>query len=318
MTKPLELLDNSAGVSGSDIICFCYGVRRADIYEHFKESDASYDTLVAKTRVGTKCTACLLDLDLIVDDASGERAVQKVKGDARPEAFGAGLVKIPTDQCNSGFFFNRDGMSTIIRFANHGPMFEAMPHLSAYRYSLRLISDQGRCVAGSRGRLDVGNDVTIDLAASPDTPPQGWFILSFYPESEGLLGSVRPQIGLQGPNWTTCYHPQYHHYACRGRAIPVEKVNGRFSTDVHMINASRRTTNVIFEVVSSQSSYCAQYRRQLGGYHAALQSMDDAFPNAPNDEVLTVLVRSDNPVRKHILGYLADGTISVDHFPNFK
>jgi bacterioferritin-associated ferredoxin len=302
----------------ADIICFCFGVRRADIHEHFRQPGGSYDTLVEKTRVGTKCTACLLDLDLIVDQASGERAVKKVAADNRPEAFGKGLVKVPIDQCNSGFFINTGGVSTIIRFANHGPMFEAMPYSTGYRYSLRLMTDDGRPAAVHRGRMEVDGDLTIDLSKLPDTPPRGWFILSFYPDQEALMGSIRPQIGLRGPNWTTCYHPQYHHYACHGRAIPVFKVNGQFSTSVHMINASKLTTNVVFKISSSQSDYRAEHAFQMGGYNAMLKDLDEAFPEAPENEASMMLVQSDKPIRKHILGYLADGTLSVDHFPDFK
>lgn len=304
--------------SEAGFVCFCFGVTRAEIFSHFKETDATYDTLVKKTRVGTKCTACLLDLDLIVDEASGERAARQITTDDKPDARGDGLFKVPVDQCNSGFFINRGGIATIIRFANHGPIFENLPHATGFRYSLQLVTDLGKRSVLRRGRLEIDAEVTLDLSEFPGMPEQGWFILSFYPDREGLMGSVRPQIALRGPHWVTCYHPQYHHYACRSRSIPVQKVAGRFSTEVHMINASRAHTNVVFRAQSVQSPYRAEYRCQLGGYHASFESLDNAFPDAPDHEVLSVNVLSDNPIRKHVLNYLGDGAVSVDHFPDFK
>ncbi|MHA1564236.1 MAG: (2Fe-2S)-binding protein, partial [Alphaproteobacteria bacterium] len=92
----------------SQVICLCKGLTRGDILTHFQDPAHNYDTLVRATGVGTQCTACLLDLDLIVDQACGEHATSRVIADPRPQANGHGL-KFPIDQANSGLFLNAGG-----------------------------------------------------------------------------------------------------------------------------------------------------------------------------------------------------------------
>lgn len=300
-----------------DVVCLCFDVTRGEVNRHFAVPGNNYDTLVRETKVGTKCTACLLDLDLIVHQASGQNAVAKITVDSRPEAAGRGF-KLPIDQCNSGFFINRDGIETSIHAVNYGPMFGAHPSGVAFSYVLDLMSEHGKRVKRHKGKIPLNGEAHIDLSAFPETPPEGWFLFTLLPAREGLMGSIRPQISIMGPNWVASYHPQYHSYACRGRAVLAQRAGGTFHTEVNMINAAADTTKVVFEATSVESDYRGRFERTLGGYCSATQDLDEAFADAPEGQAIACSVLSDRPIRKHVVNRLSDGSISIDHFPNFK
>ena len=148
------------------IVCLCNNVSRDAVMSHLRNRENNYDTLVRDTKVGTRCTACLLDLDLLVHEVTGERARNTVKGDPRPEAFGTGLIKVPLDHCNSAFFL----IATVFqRLCDLLPMARCnqLPLAVDFRYSLRLLSDEGRCLKIHKGALRAGADVTIDLSSFP-------------------------------------------------------------------------------------------------------------------------------------------------------
>ncbi len=301
----------------NQVVCLCKDLTRRDILDHFKDPAHNYDTLVQATGVGTRCTACLLDLDLIVDEASGEHATSRVIADPRPQAAGRGW-KLPIDQSNSGPFLNADGITTGIRIANLGPMFAALQYAVSYRYTLDLFANDGRHAGRRRGHLEPGGSEWVDFSSVAGAPPAGWFLFTLYPGREGLMGSIRPQVAIAGPHWVATFHTQYHAYACRGRAVLVQAIASGFNSDVHLINASNKACRIDFDLSGPDSDYRDTFRRTLPGRGAALQSLDEAFPRAPRDRMLSLLVRSDRPVRKHIVNRLQGGAISIDHFPNFK
>ena len=48
-------------------LCFCFNVTKSDINTFLQDSSMSIDDLISEKKVGTKCTACLMDLDLYLD-----------------------------------------------------------------------------------------------------------------------------------------------------------------------------------------------------------------------------------------------------------
>ncbi|MHA1566388.1 MAG: hypothetical protein ACTSX7_13830, partial [Alphaproteobacteria bacterium] len=208
--------------------------------------------------------------------------------------------------------------TTSIRVANLGPMFAALPFAVNYRYTLDLFANDGRHAGRRRGRVATGGSERIEVASVDNAPSEGWFLFTLYPDREGLMGSIRPQVAIAGPHWVATFHTQYHAYACRGRAVLVQAIDSGFNTDVHLINASSKTCQLDFDLTAPGSDYAASFRRTLPGHGSTLQSLDEAFPQAPRGAMLSLLVRSDLPVRKHIVNHLRDGAVSIDHFPNFK
>jgi len=197
-------------------------------------------------------------------------------------------------------------------------MFEAAVDGTGYRYRLIPIGEDGRRYAGVQGRIERDGTLEIDLATIPGLPARGWFILDMVPDSNGLVGSTRPQVLLIGPSWATAYHPQLQAYACRGRAIPVEKVGTEFNTWVSVINGYRRSARLEATLFAVGGGYHAVAQESVGGFGSTLLDVDRLFPDAPSDTMMTLVLRSDIPVRKHVINRLAGGAMSVDHFPNFK
>jgi bacterioferritin-associated ferredoxin len=302
------------------MVCICFNVTRRQIEEHVRQPDHNFDTLVAETGIGTKCTACMLDVDLIVNSVSGGHAGLSLepKGLAQPIPGPPDGISHPADFANSGFFFNGDGIRTVIRIANVGPMFEAAADGTGYRYRLIPIGEDGRRFAGAHGRLERDATLEIDLATIAGLPARGWFMLDVVPDSNGLVGSTRPQVLLVGRDWATAYHPQLQVYACRGRAIPVEKVDTAFHTWVSAINGYRGPARLEGTLYAVGGGYRAVAEATVGGFGSVLLDLDRLFPDAPSATMMTLVLRSDIPVRKHVINRLAGGALSVDHFPNFK
>jgi bacterioferritin-associated ferredoxin len=303
-----------------DIVCLCFGVKRQDIIEHLSQPNKNYDTLVETTGAGTRCTACLLDVDLLINEVTGQHA-STATGDGRHEFNLPGPpdgVALPSDFANSGFFINRDGISTTIRVLNTGIGFQASDAVVPFGYDLHLMAASGKRHKVLSGRIDVGSTLNVNLAEIDGLPPDGWFILDLLPLRRGLVGTSRPQILLLGPTWASAYHTQLQGDACRGRAVSVSKVDGRFNSHVSVINGYRGTARLSMSLYGVDNPLEIQARTSVGRFSSALLDLDTFFPDAPDDTILNLVVRSDLPVRKHILNWQRSGALSVDHFPNFK
>ena len=61
------------------ILCACLNVKRNEAIEFLKKPGNSVDALVAKTGMGTKCAACLLDLDVIIENVDAKNYSKKRK-----------------------------------------------------------------------------------------------------------------------------------------------------------------------------------------------------------------------------------------------
>ena len=58
-------------------LCYCFNISRADVDGFFADGTKSYDEFVKETRIGTKCTACLLDFDVYLDTVLKKERNQK-------------------------------------------------------------------------------------------------------------------------------------------------------------------------------------------------------------------------------------------------
>ena len=301
-------------------LCYCFDVSEQDVRDHFLRDGRDYDDLVARTRIGTKCTACLLDLDLVLEDihrrpgnllrlaAGGERAARENRG-----------FKMPADHADSGFFVCENGVSTVIRLANYGVLFEEDSPNVSYNYSLFLISQDGRLCTRHRGHIAVSEDLEIELASLANCPGRGWFLLSMYPTGDGLFGTLRPQVALMGPNWNATYHTQPHMMATTGNyrfSVVMRGDDNSLSGAVSIVNTVRKVTNAVFSLSDTEGAFEIRKSVEVPARGSSLLALDDLFPSAPAGRPLFVSVGSEHPTRKHIVNWHADGSWSIDHFPN--
>lgn len=299
------------------IICYCFDVTERDIADHFSDKKATYETLVQKTEIATECTACRLDLDLVL----ARLHQQPSKGPAAPapgaETGHRGLRR-PQDLSDAGFIVNRDGISTILRVANRGLFFDDASWIVPYDYSLRIYTQAGLLAYKTRGHLAVDDDLEVDFSTLAECPEAGWFLVSLYPRGRGLTGTTRPQLIVKGPGWVSAVHTQWLSMSCRFKAALIRTTEGRADGMVSLINGAGRRTRVALSLSTTDRSYDDRADIILPARGARLVELDELFASLPEQANLSLAVESDRPVSKHLILRHADGSWSQNHFPNVK
>lgn len=300
------------------IVCACFAVSEADIRAHLGDPQNTLETLVSQTGIGTKCTACLLDLDLIIDDTVALRhSVASRLGQGMQKTNG---LSITTDLTSSGFFLNRKDIVTSLRVSNFPVLFESDYHGVPYSVSLRLVSAAGKCVKTYRQDLNLNDTMHVSFSEMlPGHIEDGWFLLSLYPKKRGLVGSIRPQVALEGRNWVSTYHTQPQAMATkdgsRNKITVYNSISG-FQSSVSVINANNRPGFVTLQLQDMYGPWKMEHAQRLGASNAAIVNLDEHFSDAPTEGVFQVTVTSDVDTRKHILIKQPNGSLSIDHFPN--
>jgi bacterioferritin-associated ferredoxin len=304
-------------------LCYCYDVSEADVRRHFEVPDATVDGLIERTKIGTRCTACLLDLDLVLESchrtlggAVDERAHRLAAEDGRH-----GPITWPADFTNSIFYVCDGTINTVIRVANYGIMFEQDKTVVDHSYSLFVFSNDGMLTARRRGEIAAQSSFEIDLAAIPGIAPHGWVLFALYPKQRGYRGSNRPYITFNAKGWTASVHMQRHSAASR-RGVRNVNTLARESGEpldawLSVFNGSARPTGVRVVLVDQYGGYREEHMLQLPKYGAELVLLDSMFKPASEAEVFSVRVYSDEPTRKMIVNVHADKSWSIDHFPDF-
>jgi bacterioferritin-associated ferredoxin len=304
--------------TGNEIVCACFSVTEADIKAHLANPQNTLETLVSETGIGTKCTACLLDLDLVIDDTvEFRRSVASRLGQGIQQTKG---LTVSTDLTSSGFFLNRKDVRTSLRVSNFPVLFESNCRGVPYSVSLRLVSAAGYCVRTHRQNLNL--NCTMHVSFSEMLPPEiedGWLLLSLYPKQRGLVGSIRPQVALEGANWVSTYHTQPQAMATKDGSrnkITVYRAERGFRSLVSVINANSRVGSVTVKMKDMYGPWERIHTLDMGASHSTLIDLDEHFPDAPIGGIFQVTVTSDVDTRKHILIQQANDSLSIDHFPN--
>ncbi|MBM3521582.1 MAG: hypothetical protein FJX57_01380, partial [Alphaproteobacteria bacterium] len=288
-------------MSEDPVLCYCMGVTRDDVRRHFVDPTATLDQLVERTNLTRKCTACLVDLDLLLDEIQASQRASATLGPSRNVVAEMGLRE-RIDRVDSGFFLNGDGVRSAIRLANYPPIGGSDDHCVAHDWKLRIYAEDGRCVAHASGRVAVRAEATIDISGMREAPAEGWFLLRQIPRGPGHYGTLRPQLLLQGARWAAAYHTQFHADASRrGRraGAPVFAVEGRTRAQISIINGSRRPTD--YEVTIDGLGLVERHRGALAGNGAAIVDLDRLLPAMTGSGALIVRVESAEPTRKNLI-----------------
>ena len=302
-------------MSEDPIICYCFGTARNEVRAHFSRPGARLDDLIEQTRITTKCTACALDLDILLDEIqAGERLDGATAAKLAAKEWGF-LERV--ERVDSGFLLNRDGVRTHIRLANYPPFFQDGDYCSSHRYNLKLFDNAGKLRASRKGKIGVGEEKTIELGAIAGCPDAGWFLIRLMPTGPGHYGTLRPQAILDGGWWTAAYHTQFHSDASRsGRraGTPLRTVGRHTHATVSLINGARRPTS--YKAVMTGPNFEGVIQGKLAGNGAVFLDIDKIFENLPENSPLILRVASKRPTRKNLINHHPDGSLGVEHFPN--
>ena len=306
---------------GSCVICACFEVTENQIRNYFSDPENSVDGLAVDLGVGTKCTACLLDVDLVLDEHFNThidpnvvfKATDKL-GKANKES---GFREY-MDERESGFFVQNGEISTVLSFVNYSELFEASDTLATFDYRLRIFGNDGQMARDLRGTIVHDDAALIRFSEISNCPPEGWFLLSFNAQDEGMYGALRPQFILAGSNFSATVHTQPHWSACTGKSVMLLPDNEGFKSSVSVLNPSSKPAQITISVRDVEGNEGPSYKMDLISLGAEIIDLDKILPRQPAGVPTFVQIASNIPVRKHIINHLSDGSWSIDHFPNFK
>jgi bacterioferritin-associated ferredoxin len=305
---------------GSRIICACFEITEKQITDYLHDSSNTIDDLIIETGIGSKCTACLLDFDLLLDKHFKQKVKinksfehDKIRNEEVKTKF-----KVYLNERESGFFINDEKISTTLTFANYGELFEKSETLPTYNYRLRLYDESGKKHVDIGGNLSKYEQKIIRFSSLTECPEKGWFLLSLKAVSDGMQGSIRPQFMLSGNGFSATVHTQPHKSACRGKAVILFPQKSGYNTTIPVINPYRKKANINFVLVSITGQIKQSIDVELPSLGVRFVNIDHIMKPEPCDIPLLLTVKSDIPVRKHVINQLGDNRLSIDHFPNSK
>ncbi len=302
---------------GSPILCACFDVSRSDVFEYMARPGSSIDGLFRDTLIGTKCTACLLDLDITLNDLHLKRAEDaqakgtKVTVDELPG-------EVPIEHLDSAFFVCDGNVRTLLRIANFTPMFDDSSLAVEHKYMIWLMDEKGQIATRTDGIIEANKQIEVDFSKLQNCPARGWFLISCFPMSAGFYGTLRPQGLLVGDGWSSAFHLQPHHAASnfyRRIAIVVKTSEFKTHNTAFIFNGSRRQSKVNVELDSRESDLHLEYQTTVDGNGLCVVNLDEAFSSLPESEIMLLTVNSDTITKKYLATIRPDGQWSADHFP---
>jgi len=305
-----------------NILCACFDVTKSEVENFLKKPDANIEELYANLKIGSKCSACLADLDLILNNSQQvDNTTTKINfsNDENFEMDSQG--SFPDERLDSGIFICEEGISTSLQLANYNPLYRDTNEAVDHSYHVRLFSEDGKLSSNHKGKVKVGDTLSIEFNKIRNCPKRGWFLTSLTPEKAGFYGTLRPQILLKGKDWALTSHVQPHIHATYGPTrqprrshMYIKSVNGKTNTSLSVINAANKEGN--FTINLSEGSYEGVYSQKINANGSTIVDIDEKIKDIPKDAVLLIAVSSSVATRKHILMESENGTISMDHFPN--
>lgn len=308
---------NSA--NDSDMVCACFNVRLADIEMFMLRPGVTVEDLIEQTNIGTKCTACLLDLEVVLSD------LRKPGIHDLPPGIGSGVLRqdkrglLANERIDSAFFICEEGTKTVLQMSNYSPLFRDDNKAVAHRYRLWVLNDDGRICAQKKGQVDAEATVEVDFSDLPGCPPRGWFLLSLLPLGQGYYGSLRPQCILIGDEWAASYHVQFHSFAsneARRLGVVLRSSKGKTYSSAVIINGEN-SGGVVTVKLSAEDGYGDSYKFDLSPRGSKIIDVDSCFDDIPDNSMLLLNVESEPRTRKYLINKQPGGGWGVDHFPNF-
>jgi len=305
-----------------DILCACFDVSKSEVRSFLSKPNAHIEELYSNLKVGSKCTACLIDLDLLISEAHNIDSSYEKRDLKIPENFEVKFQGThPYERLDSGIFLCENNINTNLQLANYNPLFRDTNEAVDHNYHIRLFSESGKVTSQIKGIAKVGETLSIDFSSIKNCPNRGWFLISLIPTNPGFYGTLRPQVLLKGKDWAMTSHVQPHMHATYGPGrqprrchMYIKSVNGKTNTALSVINAANKKGDFTIEL--TEGSYKGIYNQKIEANGSAIVYLDQKINNIPDDGVILIAVSSSVATRKHILMESENGTFSMDHFPN--
>ena len=299
-------------------LCFCFNVTKSDINTFLQDSSKSIDDLISETKIGTKCTACLMDLDLHLDQMYKNKKNNIIKFSEIEVDRKKKLLSFKSFS-DSGFCFSDKEIETNLSLQNYDQNFSKENKSVSFTWQLRVFNSLGKKVKKKTGVIESNTGTLLNISKYLEDEDGGWFIIKLKGQEDGFFGTLRPQVILVGSSWTASYHTQPHYMASKTghrTRVFVKSVNGKLNAKIHVINASLMKNEINLNLYDISGKKLQSSNKRTSGRSGKFFDLDKIFKISTNNNIYTLEVKSSKPTRKHIINSLKDGSFSVDHFPN--
>ncbi|MDB2324440.1 (2Fe-2S)-binding protein [Alphaproteobacteria bacterium] len=144
-------------------LCYCFNVSHDDIDAFFADGIKTYDEFVKETRIGTKCTACLLDLDVYLDTVFKNRKLLSLGNIEAFEEKPKGFLTYKSF-VDSGFCLPKNIAETSISLQKFDQCFSSKNLSVVFNYQLNVYSNSGGLVDVFKGDLASNKGVDINIS----------------------------------------------------------------------------------------------------------------------------------------------------------
>lgn len=319
----------------ADVVCPCFNVTLADLERRKRANPAlSFEDFMSDTGAGTKCTACLLDLEYHfvmgreapAASPAGRRALApRLSAKRRVYAFLDRIApKRPTISRTVAPVVAGEGIDEFLWLANHPLLFDkngacAPPHV----FDIRVTDDQGRTVLSERHVLEASQSVRIDISAglrqsAGASRPLAVGMLGVEAQSTepGVRGTTRPQIEIVAGRSACAVHTQGASPQAGDGSVWLPCRPGEDRIFIVFMNPSAEPCNVRLRYPADAGEGAVQHRLRVAPRAAACHEVD--LPAAANRQanggVMRLGWRAAGPHKAYFL--CASPTLdrfSVDH-----
>lgn len=206
--------------SGQEIVCGCFNLTRSELEN--AAGGLSFEQFLEKTHAGSRCTACLLDVEYIFVNAPKKPAPASSRVANRRERlslkrslydFLDGLApQIPFRLVNTVPLLSGEGIVERLWLVNQPMVFGKKMGVPPHRFVLTVRDSEGRVVSRERHDLACGESkaITFPRLAGPNDHAlsAGSVEIARWGLSPGVRGTTRPHFEVEAAHSNTTLHAQ--------------------------------------------------------------------------------------------------------------
>lgn len=206
--------------NGQEVVCGCFNLTRGELER--AAGGLSFERFLEETHAGSRCTACLLDVEYIFVNAPKSPATVAPHVTKRPERpslkrrlydFLDGLApQIPFRLVNTVPLLSGEGIVERLWLVNQPMVFGKKVSVPPHRFLLTVRDSEGRVISRERHDLPCGESKAITfprLAGYDDQAlSAGSVEIARWGLSPGVRGTTRPHFEVEAARSNTTLHVQ--------------------------------------------------------------------------------------------------------------
>lgn len=209
---------SSSDTAAQEIICGCFSLTRGDLEK--AATGSNFEQFLEETRAGSRCTACLLDVEYLFVNAPKDRAStgghHTRRQERRPlkrrlyDVLDRIAPQIPFRLTNTIPLLSGRGIVERLWLVNQPMVFGKKIGVPPHRFMLTIRDGEGRVTGRQRHDIHCGESKAITFPGEPSSEALsvGSVEVSRWGLSPGVRGTTRPHFEVEAARSNTTLHIQ--------------------------------------------------------------------------------------------------------------